>query len=330
MSSRAAVFVKFQTGGAVEQLQLQLQLGGLPAALGPVSPTALTRDEQQLLAASGRPLPAGPVLLSFTFGTTLRQLLRPGSVLLRVACLDVFDAAAAEERLLVTRVLLSKVANVEKERLRYDPYCFVSGDLPTMQVQMADASFTVDASGLPCVPAPRLKVEWAHRLREVGPVLRFRGDDLRLQARLQLSAHLQQQLQQLFGGRSAGPASQPKLDSFCAARPRGPAAEPPQPQHVTQYHHGSRGRRLLRRSGSLCGHRRRSLSTPAPLRAACSLALPPSTACSSPWEGSPSTMQLPPPSTQHPMVWCQSARGNGSQQASQHFCGQLLSANAAL
>ena len=46
MSSRAAVFVKFQTGGAVEQLQLQLQLGGLPAALGPVSPTALTRDEQ--------------------------------------------------------------------------------------------------------------------------------------------------------------------------------------------------------------------------------------------------------------------------------------------
>ena len=92
MSSRAAVFVKFQTGGAVEQLQLQLQLGGLPAALGPVSPTALTRDEQQLLAASGRPLPAGPVLLSFTFGTTLRQLLRPGSVLLRVACLDVFDS----------------------------------------------------------------------------------------------------------------------------------------------------------------------------------------------------------------------------------------------
>ena len=95
----------------------------------------------------------------------------------------------------------------------------------------------------------------------------------------------------------------------------GAAPGPPQPQHVTQHHHGSRGRRLLRRSGSLCGHRRRSLSTPAPLRAACSLALPPSTACSSPWEGSPSTMQLPPPSTQHPMVWCQSARGNGSQQA---------------
>ena len=46
-------------------------------------------------------------------------MLRPGSVLLRVACLDVFDAAAADEWLLVTRVLLSKVANVEKERVRY-------------------------------------------------------------------------------------------------------------------------------------------------------------------------------------------------------------------
>ena len=115
-----------------------------------------------------------------------------------------------------------------------------------------------------------------------------------------------------------------------ALPPPRPAADPPQPQHVTQHHHGSRGRRLLRRSGSLCGHRCRSLSTAAPPRAACSLALPPSTACSSPWEGSPSTMQLPPPSTQHPMVWCQSARGSGSQQASQPFCGQLLTANAAL
>ena len=121
MSPRAAVFVKFQTGGAVEQLQLQLQLGGLPSALGPRvnSPTALRQDEQRLVTASGRPLPTGPVLLSFTFGATLRQLLRPGSVLLHVACLDVFDAAAADEWLLVTRVLLSKVANVEKERVRY-------------------------------------------------------------------------------------------------------------------------------------------------------------------------------------------------------------------
>ena len=111
MSSRAAV----------EQLQLQLQLGGLPSALGPRvnSPTALRQDEQRLVTASGRPLPTGPVLLSFIFGATLRQLLRPGSVLLRVACLDVFDAAAADEWLLVTRVLLSKVANVEKERVRY-------------------------------------------------------------------------------------------------------------------------------------------------------------------------------------------------------------------
>ena len=110
MSPRASVFVKFQTGGAVEQLQLQLQLGGLPSALGPFSPTRLRQDEQRLVTASGRPLPTGPVLLSFTFGATLRQLLRPGSVLLRVACLDVFDATAADERLLVTRVLLSKVA----------------------------------------------------------------------------------------------------------------------------------------------------------------------------------------------------------------------------
>ena len=126
-------------------------------------------------------------------------------------------------------------------------------------------------------------------------------------------------------------ASPPRPPSPPEAQlPPGTAADPPQPQHGTRPHYGSRGRHPRRRSGSLGGHRHRSLSKAASPRAACSLASPPGTASSSPWEGLPCTTQLPPPSPQHPMVWCQSARSNGSQQVSQPFCGQLVAANAAL
>ena len=85
-----------------------------------------------------------------------------------------------------------------------------------------------------------------------------------------------------------------------AQQPPGPAADPPQPQHITHHHHGSRGRHHLRRSCWLCGHHPRSLSTAAPPRAACSLTSPSRTASSSPRQGSPSTTLLPPSSTQHP------------------------------
>ena len=114
-----------------------------------------------------------------------------------------------------------------------------------------------------------------------------------------------------------------------ALPPPRPAADPPQPQHDTSHHHGCRGRHHLRRLGSLCGHRHRSLSTSASPPAACSLTSPPHTASSPPRQGLPSTMLLPPPSTQHPRFWCRSARGVGSQQASQQLCGRLVPANAA-
>ena len=112
--------------------------------------------------------------------------------------------------------------------------------------------------------------------------------------------------------------------------PPGPAADPPQPQHDTHHHHSRRGRHHLRRRGSLCGHRRSSLCASASPPAACSLTSPPHTASSSPRQGIPSTMLPPPPSTQHPSFWSRSARGDGSHQASQQLCGQLVPASAAL
>ena len=87
MSSRAAVFVKFQTGGAVEQLQLQLQLGGLPSALGPFSPTALRQDEQRLVTASGRPGGTGE--------HRSNTVLTPFKHLLGGRCLDVLTPTLA-------------------------------------------------------------------------------------------------------------------------------------------------------------------------------------------------------------------------------------------
>ena len=126
-------------------------------------------------------------------------------------------------------------------------------------------------------------------------------------------------------------ASPPRPPSPPEAQlPPGTAADPPQPQHGTRHHYDRRERHPLRRCGLLCGHRRSSLCTAASPPAAYSLTSPPLTASSSPWQGIPSAMLLPPPSTQHTMVWCQSARSNGSQQASQPFCGQLVAANAAL
>ena len=97
-----------------------------------------------------------------------------------------------------------------------------------------------------------------------------------------------------------------------AQQPPGPAADPPQPQHGTRHHYDRRERHPLRRCGSLCGHRRSSLCTSASPPAACSLTSPPLTASSSPWQGIPSAMLLPPPSTQHTRSWCRSACGDGS------------------
>ena len=95
------------------------------------------------------------------------------------------------------------------------------------------------------------------------------------------------------------------------------------------HHHGRRGRHPLRRSGLLCGHRHCSLSTSASPPAACSLTSPRRTASSPARQLFPSTMLLPPPSTQHPKFWCRSSRGDGSHQASQQLCGHLVPASAA-